>query len=77
MAWVNIAGMVFVAAGIVLGIFVPKVTAVYGGDETDSIEYRNKVRYYASISLVLIGTFMQIVANLPRELAVWLLHTRM
>lgn len=62
---INIVGIGLVMLGVVIGIFPPKVTAQWGGPETDRQERLLALRYYISVALVIAGSAFQMWANWP------------
>lgn len=57
-----ISGLALTALGTILAIVHPSIGAKWASKRTQEQERRLRLRYYSGISLIIIGTIMQIVA---------------
>lgn len=67
MIWFPVIGLILTAFGVVLGLSAPRVTAVWGGPETEKQDRILRWRYAFSILLILVGTVLQAIAAWPAK----------
>lgn len=60
----GIIGLALTAIGTITAIVNPKIGAVWAGDDTARKERRLQARYYVGISMIVVGTIIQIIAAL-------------
>lgn len=56
----TIAGLILTCVGIVTGISPPRMYAVWAPKDHKRRQLRLKIRYFASVALILVGTGLQI-----------------
>lgn len=57
----SIFGMALTALGTILAIVHPSIGADWAGEDTDKHELRLRMRYYVGITMIVVGTIMQML----------------
>lgn len=65
MQWLNIVGMTFTAAGVLVGFYWPEVGAQWADENSALEELWLRARYFLGVALVLLGTALQIYVAWP------------
>jgi hypothetical protein len=66
MSWFAVVGLVLTAVGVIVGLRAPKVTAVWAGPRADAENRRLAWRCGLSVTLIIVGTLLQITAACPQ-----------
>lgn len=63
--WASVVGLAMTAGGVLLGFYMPRIAAVWGGPKVEQAERILRIRFSVGFLMVIAGTALQIYSAWP------------